>query len=43
MILAKVLESIVHDQVYNYFESNNIQKEEQATQQHEQEHARHNP
>ena len=29
-ILAKVLESIVHDQVYEYLESNNILKEEQA-------------
>ena len=27
-ILAKVLESIVHDQVYEYLESNNILKEE---------------
>ena len=30
LILAKVLESIVHDQVYEYLESNNILKEEQA-------------
>ena len=29
-ILPKVLESIVHDQVYDYLESNNILKEEQA-------------
>ena len=29
-ILAKVLESIVHDQVYDYLGSNNILKEEQA-------------
>ena len=30
LILAKVLESIVHDQVYEYLESNNILNEEQA-------------
>ena len=29
-ILAKVLESIVHDQVYDYLGSNNILKEKQA-------------
>ena len=29
-ILARVLKTIVHDQVYKYLENNNILKEEQA-------------